>query len=148
MKQQKQAKPLNNTQIKLVLAKMVDTFNKQVSAADDKREKRRRMAINKYYTLMEEQLNRAFTSDLAAKLCRKLRQSHIHEEDGELSLKAVTGEDVPKLVGNYTPDRWSAKDHPLDPIYKEMQFKLHMATAENYEKYMKEFEAACNRIHK
>lgn len=148
MKQQKQVKPLNNTQIKMVLAKMVDTFNKQVNAADDKREKQRRIAINKYYALLEKQLNRAFSSEMASKLCKKLRESSVHEEKGDLSLNAVTDLQVPEIIGEYRPDHWRAESHPLDPIYKDMRFKLHMATAENYEKYMREFETACERTLK
>lgn len=145
---QKQPKPLNNTQIKLLLAQMVSEFNAAVYASDAKKSQIRQKAIKKYYELLARDLSKIFISQVAAKVCKKLWGTHLHEESGHLSLSFVTKMDAPKKIGPYKPDHWSCDKHPIDRAYKKLRLNLYMATAENYDQYVKEFERACKRILK
>lgn len=148
MKQQKQAKSLTPTQIKLVLERMIEMYNKEVVVKGKADAVFNDRLIKQYYDMLHDELQVVFSKGYAQHIIKVLKDARMHSSDGPANLKAVTGGDLRDGASVYKRSNWNHEAHPLHKVIKDMEFKLHMATADNYETYMKEFETQIKRILK
>jgi len=140
----KPVKPLNSTQIKLLLAEMIRIHNEKVVERNKVIERMKEKQITRYQTVLREMFQLGgFTESQIKALLSECGRCH-----NKLGVKAIINEEPYEFRDVYREKGWNCDSHPLHAILESTKLRLHMGTASDYETYLKEFTAEIEKLLK
>ena len=138
-------KPLNSTQIKLLLGEMIRIHNERVVERNKIIERMKEKQITRYQTVLREMFQLGGFSEAQIKeLLSECRAS----DNNKLGVKAIINEEPYEFHDVYREKGWNCDSHPLHAILESTKLRLHMGTASDYETYLKEFTAQIDKLLK
>ena len=144
MKTKQTTKPLNATQIKLLLAEMIRIHNAKVVERNKVIERMKEKQITRYQTVLREMFQLGgFTESQIKELLSECGARH-----NKLGVKAIINEEPYEFHDVYREKGWNCDSHPLHAILERTKLRLHMSSAGDYETHLKEFTAEIEKLLK
>jgi hypothetical protein len=144
MKTKQATKPLNSTQIKLLLGEMVRIYNAKVNKCNNAIERMREDQTTRYRDALTVMFRHGgFTEPQVKRLLW-----HCDSDDTKLGVKEILGEKDYEFHREYNEKRWDCNSHPLHALLQKTKLRLHMSAVGDYEAYLKEFTAEAENLLK
>lgn len=143
MKKQLKAAPrLSNMQIKALVGRMIEEYNKAVTPILNSEVKKKAEREKEWKVKLRAKLAGSGLTPKEKDFLVGIMTSNSRNDD-PFEMDKIVPHKISEHAGSgyYKPDHWGFRDHPAHKLVEDFRFKLIMATAENFEPVVEAFKA-------